>query len=384
MRKFNFWSLNFLTMCSLSMFILSCNPADTNNTIIDVDVSKDYPVKTLSLESFSKIEYVVMDDSNDFLFKGRPQCITDNTIVIDDMTSGDFLLFDRQGHPLSKISAKGDGPNQFASYSRIIYDENNRELFVFDENRVFVYSSDGTFIRAFRLPENARIIDAHQFDESTLIVFDDSENYESNFLLLSKQNGEILESIPLPRKKKPQLYIMEEDGNRLNFFMAKRFNIVHHREGFLLTDYSLDTVYLYNRNKDISPFLVRSPQIQEMQPVIYLNSLVESSQYQFLQTVQVENKNNQLPKKCILRERKSNKIFTQEIVLDEFRGKLFEITPDCISKTRNCKVAIFELDLDELQSANLDGKLSGRLKEITDRSIESNNENNIYMFVYIN
>lgn len=384
MKEFNFGSLNFLTMCSLSMFVLSCNTADTNNTIIDVDVSKDYPVKTLSLESFSKIEYVVMDDSNDFLFKGRPQCITDNTIIIADMASGDILLFDRQGHPLSKISAKGDGPNQYASCSRILYDENNKELFVFDENRVLVYSSDGTFIRTFRLPENARIIDVQQFDEKTLIVFDDSEKLESNFLLISKQNGETLEYVPLPREKKPQLYIMEANENRLNFLMAKRFIIVHHHDGFLLTDYSLDTVYLYNRNKDITPFLVRSPKIQEMQPVIYLNSLVESSQYQFLQTVRVENKNNRLPQKCILRERKSNKFFTQEIVLDEFRGKQFEITPDCISKTRNYKVAFFELDLDELQSANMEGKLSGRLKEITDRSIDSDNENNIYMFVYFN
>ena len=245
-----------------------------------------------------------------------------------------------------------------------------------------VYSSDGTFIRSFQFLEGVRTVGVQQFDANTFIVFDESESFESNFLLISKENGEILESIPLQRKEKPQLYIMETIGNNLNFVMGKTFNIVHHRDGFLLTDYSLDTVYLYDRNRNITPFLVRSPKIQEMQPVVYLNSLVESFQYQFLQTIQVEKKNNRLPRKNILLERKSNKFFTQKIVLDEFRGKYFEITPDCISKTRNYKVAFFELDFDELQSANLDGKLSGRLKEITDHSIDSNNENNIYMFVH--
>ena len=384
MKKNKFGSFDLLIVCSLFMFILSCNSVNTNNTIITVDVSRNYPVKTLSLESFSDIEYVILADSNDFLFKGYPQSITDNTIVTYDMVSGDILFFNRQGRPISKVSAKGNGPNQFTSFSTILYDEHNSELFIFAGNKVLVYSLDGIFIRSFQFPEGTWIVDVQQFDENTLIVFDESESFESSFLLVSKENGEILEFIPLRRKEKPQLYIMETIENSMYFVMGKMFNIVHHRDGFLLTDYSLDTVYLYDRNRNITPFLIRSPQIQEMQPVVYLNSLVESAQYQFLQTVQVEKKNNQLPTKSILWERRSNKIFTQKIVLDEFRGKHFEITPDCISKTRDYKTALFELDLDELQSANSDGKLSGRLKDITNRSIDNNNENNIYMFVYFN
>ena len=82
-----------------------------------------------------------------------------------------------------------------------------------------------------------------------------------------------------------------------------------------------------------------------------------------------------------MRDKESNKIYTQKIVLDEYRGKELNITPYNIRSSSNSDVALFVFDTEEISVANSEGKLSGKLKEIADYAEETDNGNNVYMFV---
>lgn len=364
------------------LFASSCKSERREGDIVTIDVSKSYPEKEIDLNAIADIKYVIMEDTDDFLYKGRPQYITENSILIEDLSTEDFLFFTREGVPKSRFNSKGGGPTEFSYYSSLLYDENRDELFIVDRDRVFVYSSEGEFIRRFPLVEGAYITEIRDFDEESLLIYDTSESYDTDFLLISKEDGSVMDLISLPRIEKLQLYIMETNGENMNITSGKTNNLVAHKDGFLLTNYSSDSVYLYNKNKEVKPFLVRSPEIQKMEPIVYLNSLVETSQYQFMLVTTVKKQNNRLPSVSIVREKSNNKIYKQKIVFSEFEGRELDITPACIYNMKNSKIGFFELDIDELYTANKENKLSGDLKKITEHVDSINNNNNVYMLIY--
>ncbi len=371
----------FIALFSFT-FAPSCKSKIKEEGITTINVTKSYSEKTIELKDISDLEYVIMDDSDDFLYKGRPLYITDNTVVIEDFTTDDFLFFTREGKPKSRFNKKGGGPNEFSDISASIYDENKDELFIVSRDRVLVYSSEGEFIRKFPLVEGAYVTTVRDFDEECLIIYDRSESYDTDFLLISKEDGRVIDLIDLPRSEKVQLYLVEMDGNNINITTGTTNNLVPHKEGFLLTNYSSDTVYSFNRNKELEPFLVRTPEIQKMEPIIYLNSLVESSQYQFMLVTTVKKQNNRLPSVSIVRDKSNNRIYKQNVVLSEFEGKEIVITPACLYNMKDADVGFFEFNMDELQTANNENRLSGELKKITEHAESINNSNNIYMLVH--
>lgn len=368
----------------LSLLLLSsCKSTVDDSSIITIDVSKNYPVKEIDLKTIADIQYLILEDNNDdFLFKGLPRYITDNTLVIIDNASNDIMFFSRDGKPKSKFNRKGNGPEEYVTASSMVYDEDKDELFVVDRNRVFVYSSEGKFIRNFKLLEGVWIYQIREFDDKSLIIYDDRDIYETDFSIISKEDGTLLESIVLPEYEKMQTQVRETDGEYVTVYYVPSNNLVKHKDGVLLNNHSSDTLFLYNRNRIIKPFLVRTPQIRATDPVIYLNSLVESSEYQFFQAVEVKVGDDGVPWIGLMREKSNNNIYTQKIVLNDFRGKEIVITPNCISNTNDPGVGFFNMDIEELSTANAEGRLSGELKKITEHAEQSDNGNNVYMFVY--
>lgn len=364
------------------VFASSCNSRSTPEGTMTIDVTKSYPEKVIDLKDIADVSYVIMNDSDGFLYRGGPRYITDNTIVIVDYGTHDFLFFTREGTPKSRFNCIGGGPKECSYIGSLIYDENKDELFIVSANKVLVYSSEGKFLRKFSLLEGTYVKTVRDFDDKYLIIYDNLECYDTDFLLISKEDGSVMDLIDLPRNKKVQVYLSVVNGNNVMVTTGHTNNIVSYKDGFLLTNYSSDTVYSYNRNKELEPFLVRTPEIQKMDPIVYLNSLVECSEYQFMQVVTVKNENGRLPQVCLVRDKKNNKIYTQKIKVSEFKGKTITITPTCLKRMKGAEVGLFKFNLDELETANSEHKLSGELKKITEYAQDINNSNNIYMFVH--
>lgn len=376
---------SIISVLIIYIFILilsSCKSNNINEEVIIIDVEKNYQEKEIHLNQIADIFYILTEDSLDFLYKGVPQCITANTIVIQDAISSDIMFFSRDGKAMSKFNKLGNGPNEFSYINTMIYDENSDELFIVSGDRILVYSSKGEFIRTISLLEGSLITEIREFDNISFLIYDMAGKYRRNFSIISKEDGRVLKPIELSQNSQLQMYIMEMDGNNLGMTVGPINNIVMHENGFLLTDHSSDTVFLYRRNNSTMPILVRIPQIQEMDPVIYLNTMVETSRYQFFQSVKVKKLNNRLPSVSLVRDKSQNKIYKQKIILSDFPEKKIEITPDCTSRTNDPKMGFFELDIEELHDANERGKLNGNLKKISEHAKRINNNNNVYMFVH--
>jgi len=119
-----------------------------------------------------------------------------------------------------------------------------------------------------------------------------------------------------------------------------------------------------------------------MDPVVYLNSFIEAGNYDFMFTakIQYDTESRGLPRTYLMRDKKTGSIYKQNITFNDFKGKQVTLSPETIATTKDSKLGLIILRLVELQEANRENKLSGRLKELVDNSDEDGND--IYMLLH--
>ena len=101
------------------------------NEISTVDITAKYPYKELILQDFMDVEYIPLETTDEFLCMGSLWGVGKDIIVATNFNSdGNIFIFDRKGKALKKINRKGQGNEEYSSYSRIILDEEKREIFV--------------------------------------------------------------------------------------------------------------------------------------------------------------------------------------------------------------------------------------------------------------
>lgn len=66
-----------------------------------VDLEKRYPERKMSLQDVADIEYVVLETSDDVLMSSGPVSISDSYFIASSRESGQFMVFDREGHILT-------------------------------------------------------------------------------------------------------------------------------------------------------------------------------------------------------------------------------------------------------------------------------------------
>jgi hypothetical protein len=68
----------------------------STDDLISVDVTKSYPEKELILQNFMDVEYITLDDADEFITQGVVKDIGKEIIlVINRMNDGDIFVFDR-------------------------------------------------------------------------------------------------------------------------------------------------------------------------------------------------------------------------------------------------------------------------------------------------
>ena len=369
--------LLYLLTCTYFFFFLGCTQEKRDESdLIHINVSVSYPINEIRLEEVAKVEFLQLGMHDDFLFRGNPRIITENKIILGE-NNGDILIFSQDGKPIFKFNRRGQGAEEFINILGLIYDEVTDEFFVHSPHHIVVYSSSGKFKRRFPLPEGAIVRDIGRFDRETLILYDDSQVV---FMLISKKNGEIVEKIDIPTDERMNIVYIIQDERGISALAAPAHRIVRYKDGFLLTDFALDTVFFLSQNRELTPILTRSPAIQSMSRIIYLNSFVEAGNYQFFSAVTVRNENGRLPRTYLMRDKRTGAVYRQRITFDDFSGKEITLSPQTIVHTQNSRLGLVSLDLTELQDANNEGRLSGRLKEIVENSEEDGN--NVFMLLH--
>lgn len=363
----------FTGMIQFVLLGCSCTNTDQEKGLTTIDLSKDYPKKEILLSEIADIQYVYMNEGNDYIYGGNPLYVSDHTFVF--YSEGSFLFFTKDGQPKSKFNHQGNGPDEYDYFSKVVYDEANDELYILSEKRLIVYSSSGVHKRtiALSLSDDKRITSMANYDNGSLLLFD-----SDNFVLISKADGSELKRLDVSSGEKVKLYAINQDEQRVSVIASTQNQIVNYKDGLLLSDYSTDTVFFFNKNKELIPVLIKQPSIHSMDPVIYANTFVEAADYLFYRKIIVKVQNGQLPSVYLMQNKKDGTVYEQEIKMDDFKGKQVEIAPEIL--TSSSRHGLVVLDLVELEEAYADGRLKGKLKELMEK-IDRENGNNVYVLL---
>lgn len=356
------------------------------------DATRDYPEKQLLLDEVADITYVPLSSETDSaLFRGTLAHVSERTVTIHDFPRGIFYLFDRSGRYLSSFNHKGQGPEDYNFLITAFVDEARGELFAIEKNRIQVYDKQGDYRRTLRLPDGAWVYEAADGGDGSILLVDNQERasilyagmvdenaeaYEQPFVRISKEDGGLVSYITLPKNFLVDLSAdLQSSGISLKVF-GPNHRLVSHRDGFLLTNQETDTIFLYAHDQ-LKPMMIHTPPVSEQGEKSYLNGYVEAGDYLFFEKVlvkAVENRRPPVPSAYYLYDKRDGQFYEQAVSMRDFEGKRIDLTPQIIRPSRDARLGCLLLTVDELQTANADGKLSGELKRIVDEMPEDSND----------
>ena len=368
------------TVCCI---FIGCTPRNQNDSdLIHINLRGSFPEREMRLEKIAEIDFLQLETHDDFLFRGFPQVITSDKIIIANPFSGDILIFSRDGSPVSRFNRQGGGPEEFSQLRGIVFDGVADEIFVLTVDRIMVYSLTGKFIRRVSLPEGASVREMVSYDSESLLLFgrDFVRNDERNvcplssFTIISKKDGSVVTTIDMPPVEIIEGVTVLMASSR-GYTIFGTTPIVRHNDGFLLNIHATDTVFLY-RDRELIPFLTRTPRLRSMNSPVILRNFFEAGNFQFFDT-QTINRCGDFSGAHLMRDKRTGAVYRQRIIFDDFRGRSVVIHSDMVKCSG---IGLLVLDLIELKNANDESRLSGRLKELVNNSEEDGN--NIFMLLH--
>ena len=373
-----------------------CSSNKQEDSLPCIDITKSYPDKEIVLTDIADVTYLCLNSKNDeYLYKGVIHCVTKNTIVIMDNLSGKILFFGKDGNPKSQFNRKGSGPEEYVSSTRVIYDEENDDVFVYSFSLdVKVYSSTGEYKRKIIFPEEAIPNPIVPFDDESLFLYDASiqfvpdrkrevteetdyptKYYKSPFVRISKTDGKVLEYVELPINS----IELKKGDNPL----IRTYRIVICGKGLLLCNPETDTVFLYGKDYSLTPLICKTPLVKDLDPMFIMNNCMDYGGYQFIEIVREFSKQTYpitFPTKYLIRDKKTDEVFRQKIILPDYNGKEFFISTGASGRYYE-DGTYFDLDLVELKQALNENRLNGKLKELVN-TLDEEKDNNVFMFVH--
>ena len=381
----------------IAIFATGCTSKKLNEDSLPfIDVRKNYPEKEISLTDFADVDYIHLSTvHDDFLYRGSIFNVTNNTIVVYDYSSFSILFFTRDGTPKSRFNRCGQGPEDYFGVSRIIYDEEQDDVFVGYEKGgdkyLKVYSSTGEYKRVIPLPQYTELNWLYTFDNQSLFghTFNPSSqpersSYYTTYYRISKTNGEILDSLNLPSN---EVRLVAPLQNHIGGTMRVIYSrLVKGTDGFYLCNPETDTVFLYNNEKTLIPVFRKIPSVRNLDPMIVIDNMVDASRYQFfnLSTLYGDRQgpNQKYPNRYYIRDKETGEIFRQKIILPDYKGKEFNINATVRrSYYGDGNGYLFELELMELKKAYDENRLGGKLKELV-ATLNELEDNNVFMLVH--
>ena len=359
-----------------------------------IDVTKNYPEKEIILTDIADVSYLYLNsDDDDYLFSGGIKCVTENTIVVHDYTSGNILFFSKDGLPKSRFNRTGQGPEEYQHVGRIIYDEKTDDVIVsFPPSTPYlqVYSSTGEHKRKINIPEEIIMNGSISYDDESILIYDakmhvkkflgeeelPTEFIDTAFIRISKTDGKILDYVAVTNNR-----IVMKDDSQGRSIQGRTTRMIKHKEGILLCNPETDTVFLYGKDKSLTPVICKLPLVSALDPFVYLNNCFDVDDYQFFEliTTRWEEGASPFPVKYYMRDKKTGEIFLQKFIFPDYKGKEILFSP-LRTFGDNENGFYFELDIIELKEAYNENKLSGKLKELV-ATLDEESSNNVFMFV---
>ena len=359
--------------------------------LITVDVSKSYPKKELILQDLFDIEYVPLETTDEMLTEGHIQYISDNYMIFKNLgrMAGEIFIFDRQGKAVRKINRLGQSGEEYLNILGIDYDEQADELFVNSHysDKVFVYDSEGNYKRSFDYLDGTLYDPIKILDEERLIAYDDYFEYDKVpekrdcYLILSREDGRLLEKIHIPYEEKKSLIILRRDlnGKLTGNWGIRNTLMPPYQDGWLLIEPSADTIYTYSASRGLMPLIVRTPPVNEMDPEVFLFPTIFTDRYVFMQAVERSfnfGVDKDVPRTNLIYDKTEQTAYEGEVINRDFEGMPVNLwfAHRVIMEFNDDEIAFAtRLEAPDLVEALNDGKLRGPLKEIASDLDEEDN-----------
>jgi len=390
--------LNYVLIVYLSV---GCSiNKQSNEGLPYIDVRKNYPEKEIVMTEIADVTYLhLITKNSDYLYRGRIICITENTIVVGDDSSGSILFFSKDGQPISRLNRYGVGPEEYpmSRFSSIIYDEAKDDVFIRVFNNILVYSSSGVYKKKLTLPPGIYDVQIVSFDNQSLLVHDPKRIFEkmqnksipkvsdfithyndSSFFLISKADGKVLEYITMPSNEIDLSFYLYDGVIRMRPTYCR---IVKCSEGLFLCNHEVDTVFLYGKDKSLTPVMRKIPLINKLDPMVILDNCMDTGKYQFIVTETLSWEKDKDQRKYYIRDKETGEIARQKIILPDYQGKQLFISPYNTYFNGGETLSHFELDLIELKQAYNNNRLGGKLKELV-VTLNEFEDNNVFMFFH--
>ena len=372
--------LNTILAAILLAIIAGCEGnKQSNDDLIIVDVLKSYPKKELILQDFMDVEYIALETTDEFLTQGVVQDVGNEYLLVTNRNKdGDILIFDRKtGKGIRKINRQGQGAEEYARINEIILDESNGEIFVKTlGNKILVYDLYGSFKRCLNL--DREVSSMFDYDKSNLIGYDMSEYHNKGkdrskayHIIISKLDGNITREILIPFKTIDTPIVT--DGDRFIANYSYQVRLSHGK--CTLMDTSTDTLYNYAPDGTLTPFIVRTPSANTMEPEVFLYMGIHTDRYYFMETV-----------KNVFNFDKGNGFYTDVLMYDKEEKAIFQVTVcnDDYTEKRPVAMTAKSINREVESAASLNasrlveiyqkGQLKdGKLKEIASRLDEDDN-----------
>lgn len=355
-----------------------------------IDLGKKYSERKMTLQDVAEIEYVALETSDDVLLGYGPVSISDNHIIVSNCISGQFMVFDRDGHILTHFNHKGGSGEEYKSILGWTYDEQKDELYVLDMpslRRIFVYSSNGLFKRKLNIPPTCELEKLSNFNDSTLLakktyMYDYQKNInhtnEKDYVLLSKNDGRIVSTIDISLSNRiPTEAKLNVNGKPQFLIFMFPNDIINSGEYTVIADISSDTIFKLHQNNQLTPFIIRKPSVHDTKPVLLFEASIITDKYVFFckHSYDYDSKD---PQGITSSEEFAFDMYSKECFCPNFHNADFPKSEDftmygfskiAIGKNRAAKL----IKAEDLTEALKNGELSGKLKEIASTIHEDDN-----------
>ncbi len=362
----------------LMIFLSACLENKQADDFVTIDVTANYPLKELILQDFMDVEYIPLETTDSILCSGSVWHVGENLILATNHASdGNIFLFDRKtGKSIRKINHKGQSGEEYTSALGFVLDEENDELYVSDTyaRKIVVYDLEGNFKRRISWEDDYMFGEIFNFDKEYLICLNiDNPTVRSteSFVLISKQNGHMIEKIQIPFKDKKSIIIRtpaDDSGMYYAYAPSTSHPLIPYFNNYVLAEYSADTVYQYTPNGAMGPIIARTPSVQTLNPEVFLFPTLFTDRYYFVEAVE---KTMEFNATDIVYDKQENKLFRYKVYNGDYSYK-----QEAFLKSRplNSKIPTSQfLEAWELVEKYKEGKLKGKLKEIASNLEEDDN-----------
>lgn len=362
----------------LMIFLSACLENKQADDFVTIDVTANYPLKELILQNFMDVEYIPLETTDSILCSGSVWHVGENLILATNHASdGNIFLFDRKtGKSIRKINHKGQSGEEYTSALGFVLDEENDELYVSDTyaRKIVVYDLEGNFKRRLSWEDDYMFGEIFNFDKEYLICLNiDNPTVRSteSFVLISKQNGHVIEKIQIPFKDKKSIIIRtpaDDSGMYYAYAPSTSHPLIPYFNNYVLAEYSADTVYQYTPNGAMGPIIARTPSVQTLNPEVFLFPTLFTDRYYFVEAVE---KTMEFNATDIVYDKQENKLFRYKVYNGDYSYK-----QEAFLKSRplNSKIPTSQfLEAWELVEKYKEGKLKGKLKEIASNLEEDDN-----------